>query len=156
MILLTQSVYNQILKTVGAFPPEHGGVLGAKKGQPVTAFYFDATGCSSPDGYVPDVAAINAVLADEWMPEGILMVGIVHSHAEDLSVPSCGDIGYGIRILEALDTVDEFYLPIITVGETVALHGYVIQRDPERGYVCRRAECAVVEEDERGEQMKRG
>ena len=115
ILKISRSVYMQICNTLGKNPPECGGVLGARENDQITEFYFDETGKSSSTGYAPDVVAINNMLVNDWMPNGILMVGIVHSHANQNKIPSCMDVEYGIRILRALDTVDEFYIPIVTV-----------------------------------------
>lgn len=144
-IKMTQEVYRQIVDTIGRHEPECGGVLGAKQEGVITEYYFDTTGRSSPNGYAPDVNAINEMLIKDWMPRGILMVGIVHSHSNGNSVPSCGDINYGIRILQALDTVDRFYLPIMAVNDgEIQMNGYVIMYDKAYGFVCRRDECEIV------------
>lgn len=145
MLRLTAEVLEQIRQTVGALPPECGGVLGAGADGVVTEFFFDATGRSAPEGYAPDVAAINRVLAEDWMPRGILMVGIVHSHAGCMDVPSCMDVNYGMRILSALDTVDRFYLPIVTgVNGDFRMTGFVIEREPEGRCVCRREGWSIA------------
>lgn len=142
---LSQNVYSQIMNTVGSLPPECGGVLGAKEDGIITEFYFDEHGLSSANGYAPNVQMINNMLINDWMPRGILMVGIVHSHSNGNGVPSCGDISYGIRILDALDTVDRFYLPIVAEKEnTMHLNGYVIMRDNEHGFVCRKIDCESI------------
>lgn len=86
------------------------------------------------------------MLANDWMPRGILMVGIVHSHANGVNIPSCVDVDYGIRILQALDTVDEFYLPIVTVIDGVfKLTCFVITKHDDRKYVCREVGIIVVD-----------
>lgn len=113
-IKLRQGVYESIVNSIGNRMPECGGVLGAGEDGIITEYYFDETGRSEPDAYIPDVEAINRVL-EEWHERGIHMVGIVHSHREGVIAPSCGDIAYGMQILQALDTVDEFYLPILKV-----------------------------------------
>lgn len=141
---ISNDVYKQILDTIGKLPPECGGVLGAKEDGEITEFYFDEHGMSSENGYAPNVHMINEMLINDWMPRGILMVGIVHSHANGIPVPSCGDIGYGIRILQALDTVEEFYLPIVTVQDgEMKLSCFVICADPERQYVCRQISFSI-------------
>lgn len=143
---LSKSVYLKILDTIGKNPPECGGVLGTKGDGVVTEFYYDTTGKSTPTGYAPDVATINNMLINDWMPRGVLMVGIVHSHAKENRVPSCGDVGYGIRILQALDTVDFFYLPIITSHNSqIRLDCYMICRDEKRGFECKMIEWDVVD-----------
>lgn len=142
---LLKDVFSQILDTVGKYPPECGGVLGAREGEIITEFYFDEHGTSSANGYAPNVQIINKMLIHDWMPRGILMVGIVHSHSNGNGVPSCGDISYGVRILQALDTVDRFYLPIVTAQEeNIQMNGYVIQHDEAHGFVCRKVECEIV------------
>ena len=148
---LTQSIYLQILATIGKHSPECGGILGGTVAGEITEFFFDSTGESSPMGYTPDVEAVNQMLIDDWMPRGILMQGIVHSHAEQNTVPSCGDVGYGIRILQALDTVDSFYLPIVTVHNgQMRMDCYEICRDEENGFVCRQVEWDIVGEQKNG------
>lgn len=145
---LSRRVYAQIMDTVGTLAPECGGVLGAGEDGLVTEFFFDATGRRTSTGYAPDVAAINEMLVQDWMPRGILMTGIVHSHANGNCVPSCGDVGYGIRILQALDTVDRFYLPIVTVrGGSAELFCYAVYRDAEGRFVCRRLRHELFEEE---------
>lgn len=145
-MVVTQNVMTAMAKTVGAFPPETGGVLGAGPDGIISFYYFDRTGICTETGYRPDVDAINEMLSKEWMPNEILMVGIVHSHADGNTTPSCGDIAYGIRILQALDTVDHFYLSIVTQGEYGASFDfYVIRPDPERRFVCKKIGCRLAE-----------
>ncbi len=142
---LSKDVFSQIVDTIGKHPPECGGVLGARENGVITEFYFDEHGTSSANGYAPNVEMINEMLIHDWMPRGILMVGIVHSHANGNCVPSCSDVGYGIRILQALDTVDRFYLPIATVNDgELQLNGYAVQRDEVHEFVCRRVECELA------------
>ena len=142
---ISNDVFSQILATIGNCPPECGGVLGAGNDGIITDFYFDVTGKSTPTGYSPDVTAINDMLSNDWMPRGILMVGIVHSHANGNNVPSCGDIGYGVRILQALDTVECFYLPIITTNNgQVCMDCYVICPDEQHDYVCKKIGWDIV------------
>ena len=143
---LTQSVYDQICETIGVHVPEQGGILGADEKGIITHYYFDQSGKSSVNSYEPDVEQINHVLMNDWMPQGIYMVGIVHSHANNACVPSCGDIAYGVQILGALDTVDEFYLPIVTVEESVKMYGYLLRPDSEHGIVCESIKCEIVSE----------
>lgn len=142
---LSKDVFSQILDSIGKHPPECGGVLGAREDGIITEFYFDEHGISSTNGYAPNVQMINEMLIYDWMPRGILMVGIVHSHSNGNGVPSCGDISYGVRILQALDTVDRFYLPIVTAQEgNIQMNGYVIQHEKIHGFVCRKVECEIV------------
>ena len=145
---LSRNVYSQILAAIGQRPPECGGVLGADESGNITEFYFDNNGRSLPNGYIPDVQTINEMLTNDWMPRGIVMAGIVHSHANGISVPSCGDFNYGIHILNALDTVDRFYLPIVTtVNGRTELNCFVICHDPERQFVCRKITYEIFDDE---------
>lgn len=143
---ISSAVMTEILDSVGRMPPETGGILGAGGDGVVSSYYFDRTGAGSANSYVPDVEAVNALLAGEWMPNGVLMVGIVHSHTGGNRVPSCGDISYGAQILQALDTVDCFYLPIITqASEGACMDCYAICRDPEHGFICLKVDYVIVD-----------
>ena len=145
-IRITRAVYDAIIDNLSARTTECGGVLGAGANDIISEFYFDATGQSNPGGYVPDVNAINEMLIKDWMPRGVLMVGIVHSHVNGVGCPSCGDIGYGIRILQALDTVDRFYLPIVTFQEGKAeMTCFGIFGDPIHKFICQRIPHEVIE-----------
>ena len=142
---ITKEVLKQIKETVGRLQPEHGGILGATTDGTISEYYFDADGTSTPTGYVPNVSMINDVLTNDWMPRGILMVGIVHSHANGVNTPSCVDVGYGIRILQALDTVDKFYLPIVTVEDGMfQMTSFAIMKDSVE-YVCRKIDYSTMD-----------
>lgn len=143
---ISRNVYLQIIDTIGKRPPECGGVLGAHENGNTTEFFFDEHGLSTPNGYTPDVQSINEMLVNDWMPRNILMVGIVHSHSNGIAVPSCGDVAYGIRILNALDTVDRFYLPIVTTNEKgFHITGYVIRHNAEGNPECRAVPVQICE-----------
>lgn len=145
MLKITKNVYQQIMNTIGQLPPECGGVLGAGEDGMISEYYFDKTGQSTPSGYTPNVCAINKMLTNDWMPRGILMVGIVHSHANGIAVPSCNDIYYGMRILQALDTVKEFYLPIVAINGThQRFASFVITADPQTKYTCNYTNTHII------------
>lgn len=147
-IRITCQVLEQIKETVGKLPPECGGVLGASKDGIISEFLFDSLGKSTPTGYAPNVEMINQVLTNDWMPRGIVMVGIVHSHANGIEVPSCMDVNYGIRILHELDTVDKFCLPIVTVVNSIfKMTWFVIAKDENGEYLCRKADHVVICKD---------
>lgn len=146
-LVFTKGVVEEIISTVGRFPPETGGILGASSNGIISHFYYDRTGKSTASGYTPDVSTVNEILTNSWMPNGIFMVGIVHSHANMNRTPSCGDISYGIRILQALNTVGQFYLPIVTRSEDIfEMCCYVISHDPDRQFICRKVDYTVIDE----------
>lgn len=115
MVLITQETYDAIVKAFTSNEPECGGVLGAVPGEPITHFYFDKTGSSTPWSYTPDCEAVNTVLLREWAPAGVQMVGIIHSHSNAGNFPSCGDLHYAVQILRA-SSMTELVLPIVTLS----------------------------------------
>ena len=114
MIHIYRTVYEEMKSALLRYTPERGGILGAKQGEPISKFYFDESGVSTPDSYTPDYEAINAIL-EKWEKEDIIMVGIAHSHADDDWMPSCGDLYYCERILLANPMLDQMILPIASV-----------------------------------------
>jgi len=146
MLKMSTGVYKKIIDSLTGASPESGGVLGAKKDGVVVEYYFDKTGKSSDKGYAPDVLAINKILSEDWMPRGIYMTGIIHSHNADNTCPSCSDIGYGARILASLDTVNEFYIPIFTLKNDVPqIHCYKIYRAENGIPVCVFCEYKIID-----------
>ena len=111
MVEITKDTYDKMCSYLFNTPAECGGVLGGRDGEAVSVFYFDSTGSSSPEEYTPDYITINGIL-DEWSAEEIQMLGIIHSHRGNDSMPSCGDLYYCEQILLANDMLDEFLLPI--------------------------------------------
>lgn len=145
-MIISQSVLEAIRRTIGAHPAECGGALGADASGAITRYYFDETGCCTPDSYEPDVDAINEVLIRDWLPNGIRLAGVVHSHANGSSVPSCGDVHYGMRILQALDGAERLYLPIVTgTGENMELSAFAVETDRSLGAVCRKLDWTKQE-----------
>ena len=124
MFRINRRVYEEIKEAFETHIPECGGVLGASPSNPISNFYFDATGKSSSNSYTPDCTAINEVL-DQWGEEDIRMVGIIHSHADSGGFPSCGDLIYCERIMKA-GNYDRFYLPIVTLTPFV-ITPYVVE-----------------------------
>lgn len=115
MIRIDRGAYEALGAALLRNPPECGGVLGAVPGEPVSRFYFDESGVSTPDSYTPDYTAINAVL-DLWERDNVVMVGMAHSHGGDDGMPSCGDLFYCERILLANPALAEFILPVVSHG----------------------------------------
>ncbi len=115
MIYIRQGVYEAIEHAFTAHAPECGGVLGACDEREISEFYFDETGRSLPDVYVPDVERINDLLESVWAPRGVQMVGMIHSHGNAGSFPSCGDLYYCEQIMKHAD-IRVFYLPIVTLA----------------------------------------
>ena len=143
MLNITREVYERIADTLGKETLERGGVLGAALNSDVISeYYFDVSGKSIDNGYIPDAVSINRILKDEWMPRGIIMVGFVHNHTNEKPVPSCGDVAYGMQILRSINTVSSYHIPIFNSNDGV-LHGYVISHD-EREFFCTTEKVTVI------------
>lgn len=115
MVYIRQNVYDEIRSALGVRKPECGGVLGAHPGEPISKFYFDFSGNSTDDAYTPDYERINELL-EKWAEEGVQMVGMIHSHANEGDFPSCGDLFYCEQILRSNPSISDFLLPIVTVN----------------------------------------
>lgn len=115
MIYIKETVFQQIVQTLGTNPPECGGVLGATEDNYITQYYFDDTGLCTPESYTPDFKKINLLLG-EWNKDKIHMVGIIHSHGNAGFLPSCGDLFYCDKILHSNPSIQSFLLPIVTLS----------------------------------------
>jgi hypothetical protein len=131
---ISLAVLEQIRRTVGALPPEHGGVLGGcPDSGVVTEFFFDRSARRSSVTYSPDEQLLNRLFKEEWNPKGIRVMGFVHSHP-GLRQPSGGDLSYSRRILESIDDLDRLLIPIVIAaaeGERFELHPFAVPRSGE-------------------------
>jgi proteasome lid subunit RPN8/RPN11 len=114
MISICRNTFDEIQNILGTRKPECGGVLGARPNEPISKFYFDVSGVSAEDFYTPNYEKINEVL-EEWAKEGVQMVGMIHSHGNSGTFPSCGDLYYCEQIIRSNPSIEEFLLPIVTV-----------------------------------------
>lgn len=92
---LTESVMNEVAATL--ILPETGGILGCESNDVINHFHHDATGTSTKKIYVPDIIALNKVIAD-WHTQGIKFVGFIHSHSAGKKFLSRLDIKYAQKI----------------------------------------------------------
>ena len=128
MVQIQKAVYDEICATLGTRKPECGGVLGARIGEPISKFYFDHSGVSTPDAYTPDYETINEIL-EEWAADGVQMVGMIHSH-ENGNFPSCGDLFYSEQIMRSNPALSEFLIPIV-MHHPFAIHVYRVSLEPK-------------------------
>ena len=111
---LTREVYRRIEDTIGSRRAEHGGILGGHRGDGVVReYYYDHSAYRADGAYSPDTRTINRILAEDWKPRGLSLLGFVHSHPGGLAEPSEGDRFYASRILQALPGLDQLLLPIV-------------------------------------------
>lgn len=128
----TAGALDDLRTSVGHLPAETGALLG---GDPRTGLIsqvrFDAGATRTGTAYTPDVDRLNALLRDQWNPQGIRLLGFAHSHPAGHVRPSAGDALYARRILEAIDDLDQFEMPIVqTQPDTgrFTLHGWRMER----------------------------
>lgn len=111
------------MNTVGALPPETGGILG-ESGGVVCAFFFDAIG-GAPDTYAPSTTLLNEQIA-LWQEQGISFAGIVHSHPNGVNCLSPRDMAYAEEIFFSNPQMREILFPIVTLRQGVPqLTGHV-------------------------------
>lgn len=131
-IVLTDTVFNEVARTIGSMPAEQGGMFGGnRKVGTVTHYVFDDSARRTTATYSPDASRQNRLLRDAWNPNGIDLLGFVHSHPSACCQPSSGDAAYATRILAAIPAMDRLTLPIAqTVPDTAsfALHSFVAVR----------------------------
>lgn len=110
---VTRIVARQIRATIGARPPEQGGMLGRDPTGTITHFHFDQSAHRTGATYSPDTTTINQLLATNWNPANIRLAGFVHSHYQTMPAPSGGDRAYAKKILDANPDMEELLLPIV-------------------------------------------
>lgn len=114
VLTLTEKVIDGIVRTVGMFPCEQGGVLGGAIGSNVIdAYLFESGPLASGATYRPCVRTLNLILTSSWVPRGTCFMGFVHSHPPYLPEPSSGDLIYAARILEHMPRLPFLALPIV-------------------------------------------
>jgi len=128
-LVVTWTVLRHVIDTIGSHAPETGGPLGSNDDAKITHFHFDATSNHTGATYTPADQELNRLFADDWNPHGIRLRGFIHSHPGRLTRPSPGDEDYAGRILDAINDLDELWLPIITeTPDAFRLTPWLIQR----------------------------
>lgn len=111
---LTKGVHDAILDSVGKLHAETGGMLGGDRATGVvTHFHFDTSSRRSGVTYSPDYKLLTKLLTKEWNPNGVQLIGFVHSHPRGCESPSGGDRIYAGDILKANDAIEVLHLPIV-------------------------------------------
>lgn len=149
--ILSENVLISIMETIGSRRAESGGVLGGDRtSNSVSAFHFDDGAKCNAAAYSPDHHYLNTVLFPTvWKPQGIKLIGFVHSHPSFIRRPSGGDLIYAEAILKAIPELDSLFVPIVmTVPDTgrFAFLPYAVIRQ-EKGVAVVDAECRVIHQD---------
>ncbi len=109
---MKRAVYDQILQTCPAVPPESGGLLGGRDGL-ITQYVADLGLGNGYDRYVPNVQVFNAALA-AWQKDGVQFCGLYHSHFPQGECLSDADVLYIETILRATaHAVNALYFPLV-------------------------------------------
>lgn len=109
-VLITESVYQEIMGTIGSVLPESGGILGMKDGV-ISDFCYDENPSGTGNTYIPDLARLNSAL-QMWHQTGVEFAGVIHSHPSDMRQLSYADIRYAMQIMNANDLC-EVYFPLV-------------------------------------------
>ncbi|MCI5728235.1 MAG: hypothetical protein MR374_01660 [Clostridia bacterium] len=115
------SVYQRILDSMPAVPPEIGGILGSIDGV-ICECQVDA-GCPIHCGcfYSPNVDFLNDTIKN-WQSKGIVFHGIFHTHFFGVQTLSDGDMAYINVILQAMPThISELYFPVVVLPEKIVV-----------------------------------
>jgi proteasome lid subunit RPN8/RPN11 len=119
----------RIMHTIGALPPESGGILLGPVGSDlVTDFYFDASARCTGATYAPDHLTLQRKMCEHWLPNGLDMKGFAHSHPGGFDRLSEGDLRYIGRLLAKNPDMNVFAAPII-VPEQFRVRAIVVLRD---------------------------
>lgn len=109
-VFITESVYQEIMDTIGSASPESGGILGIKDGV-ISDFCLDENPSGTGNTYIPDLARLNSVL-QMWHQTGVEFAGVIHSHPSDMRQLSYADIRYAMQIMNANDLCG-VYFPLV-------------------------------------------
>jgi len=114
IIRMSRHVACEVMRTVGANPPETGGILlGPLDSNDITEFYFDITAKCGGVTYEPDHLTLQRKMKQEWIPAKRDMKGFVHSHPSRFDQLSGGDLIYIKRLLKSNPEMPYFVAPIV-------------------------------------------
>jgi proteasome lid subunit RPN8/RPN11 len=129
VINMTREAFDKMMLSIISRPVESGGVLLGEVGsQDVSDFFFDAGGNVTGVSYSPDYLTLNKKMKEEWIPAGLDMKGIVHSHPGNLDILTHEDLVYIRRLLIANPDMPMFVAPIIIPPE-FRMRAMVVSRD---------------------------
>lgn len=100
-----------------------GGILGADSFGTVVTFYFDESGTTTLNQYIPDIRALNSVIA-KWFLRGLFFAGFVHTHDKHMPKLSWADVNYAQKIKKACHM--EAVLMLVYIPETGTFHQYTV------------------------------
>lgn len=130
---ITATALAEIERSIGSRRSEEGGALGGSRKDGVARFFhFDCSARTTGATYSPDHESLNRLFARDWNPQGINLLGFVHSHPPGCRGPSSGDLAYARRILDAIPELERLFLPIVqSVPDSgrFSVYPYAVVRD---------------------------
>lgn len=110
---ISDQTYKKIISLIKPAPPETGGILGGISNT-VTYFVFDVGLNTKQAGcYYPDTQRLNHILS-LWQCQNIEFYGIVHSHIDNQTTLSSGDIQYIKKIMYSMPHKNKsLYFPLV-------------------------------------------
>ena len=114
-------IYNRIKSALRK--PETGGILGADSSGAVVEFYFDNSGITEENLYIPDITTLNRVIS-EWFQNGVYFAGFVHAHPKENPRLSWADVDYAQRIKKICHM--KSVLMMLYIPETDDFYEYIV------------------------------
>lgn len=118
-MIIKMDIYQKILNSFPAVPPEGGCILGSRE-DVVCSFEYDS-GFPRLDMavYMPNIDVLNQVI-QQWASEDIQFYGLAHSHPYGQRSLSSSDITYIHTIMQAMPTsIEKLYFPLVFPGEEI-------------------------------------
>jgi proteasome lid subunit RPN8/RPN11 len=113
---ITQGAFLEAMSYLGGRAPEAAGILlGPRNDEPlVTRFVPDLIGQGNPVAFELHGPFLNHVLQD-LKPQGLTVLGVIHSHPNHFSRPSSGDLEYFQRLFArpANARATHLFVPIV-------------------------------------------
>lgn len=116
---IRHQIYQKLLHSFPAVPPEAGAVLGGQNGT-VTHFAYDSgIPCYESAIYTPSTDELNKVI-QKWSGHDISFYGIAHSHPPGQVELSISDMAYIMRIMDHMpDSIQALFFPLVIPGERI-------------------------------------
>jgi hypothetical protein len=115
-MILTQTVYEKIKKSIGVFPAERGGILVCKRAFPTIDDYIFDEGAFKTTIYQPNDSYINFQL----IKQKVQIYGVIHSHKDTWTLSSQDkQIAFSYLTSMKNSHLSSFFMPIVkTIPDT--------------------------------------
>lgn len=126
---ITDSVYKQMINTLGTRKPELGGMLGSSHNGLIDTFVFDSKAKTNSAEYHPSTKYLSSIINNEWADKGIGLTGFVHSHPYYFRELSGADVEYAKEIILAAG-LSYLFMPIVmsSFDGKQDLLGFIVDR----------------------------